>query len=277
MSSRHSIGKSKSLRYRIIDRAGTASQTVMMSAGLGGLAEFWRPQIDALAEKFRVITYDHRGTGENAETLPDLYSVSDMASDVLEILDDAGISGCHFVGHALAGLVGIELALKAPERLSSLIIVNGWAKADPHTKRCFDARLALLTSVGREAYIEAQPIFLYPAAYSSSHHQHIEDENRRAISNFQGVENLMKRVAALLSFDASQALGDIRTPTLVMAARDDVLVPSTCSELLAAGVPGAELSIVEEGGHAFSVVEPLQFNLVLLGFLRAIEPASRDG
>jgi aminoacrylate hydrolase len=277
MASRRSIAQFNRLRYRIVNRAGSATETLVMSAGLGGLATFWETQIDTLAEHFRVITYDHRGTGENAGPLPKRYTISDMVSDVVEILDDAGIDHCHFIGHALGGLVGLELALKASERLSSLVVVNGWAKANLHTRRCFAARVALLKAAGHEAYIEAQPIFLYPAAYSSRHHQRIEKGNRQAIAHFQGAENLLMRVDALLSFDVSQTLSGIRTPTLMMAARDDILVPYTCSELLASGIPNSELSMVAEGGHACSVTEPLRFNRILLCFLRSFEQASRHG
>lgn len=77
---------------------------VVVSAGLGGLAAFWRPQIAALeAAGFRVLAFDQRGTGANRETLPEPYSIARMADDVAEAMDAAAIARAHILGHALGG------------------------------------------------------------------------------------------------------------------------------------------------------------------------------
>ena len=111
---------------------------------------------------FRVITYDQAGTGRSGAALPQWYSNADMASDVPEILDATERASCQFVGHALGGLVGLGLALRAPGRLASITLVNGRAKADTHTLRCFEARLVLLEHAGVAAYVRAQPISSNP-------------------------------------------------------------------------------------------------------------------
>ena len=238
-----------------------------MSTGLGGFGAFWKPQIPALEERFRVIAYDHRGCGANAGPLPEPYSVAHMADDVVEILDAAGVKSCHFVGHALGGLVGLELALKAPDRLASLTLVNVWAKVSSHTLRCFEARLALLRHVGVEAYVKAQPIFLYSAAHAAANAQAVDREVEHAIAAFQGEETLLKRVSALAAFDVRGRLEEIAVPTLVAASRDDVLAPWTASRDLAEGLTAAELWMAEAGGHAFTAVDPEPFNDALLQFL----------
>jgi aminoacrylate hydrolase len=255
------------MRYDVLGRTDDAASTVLLSAGLGGLGHFWRPQVEALAAHHRVILYDQRGTGQNASALPDDYSIAHMADDVVTVLDDAGVASCHFAGHALGGLVGLELARRAPSRLASLVLVNAWARVDSHTRRCFDARMALLRHVGIEAYVRAQPIFLYPAAWLSAHEDIVRKEEAAGIAHFQGVENLMKRVSALLAFDATLHLGKIYTPALVAAARDDVLVPFTRSQQLADALPNATLWLTAEGGHAFTVTDPAPFNAAMLAFL----------
>jgi aminoacrylate hydrolase len=171
------------------------------------------------------------------------------------------------MGHALGGLIGMELALRAPSRVSSLILVNAWQTASSHTRRCFAARLALLERSGLEAYVQAQPIFLYPAAWLMRHEDRVAREVAHGIAHFQGVENLMRRIGALLAFDVSARLGEIGVPTLVAGTRDDVLVPYLCSEALASGIPGATLWLAAEGGHASTVTDPDGFNLALLRFL----------
>lgn len=263
------------LSYTVLGADHSDAGTVVLSAGLGGTAAFWKPQIEALAGQLRVIVYDHAGTGSNARPLVAGYRIGDMADDVLAILDDTGIARAAVLGHALGGLVGLELALKAPERVSGLVLVNAWAKADAHTGRCFAARRELLLKSGIEAYVAAQPIFLYPSWWLSRNAARVAEEEAHGIAHFQGTDTILKRIDALMSFDVSDRLGEIETPCLVMAARDDVLVPWLCSERLAAGLPNARLEVVAEGGHGFSVVDPVPFNEAVLDFLLSERVASR--
>jgi aminoacrylate hydrolase len=244
-----------------------AAETVLLSAGLGGGGAFWTPQIAALAERFRVVLYDHRGTGANAGPLPEGYTIGHMADDVVEILDALAIERCAFVGHALGGLVGLDLALRASGRLSKLVLVNAWAKADAHTLYCFAIRKDLLRHVGPAAYVRAQPLFLYPAPWLSQNQERLARDEAHGIAHFQGTDTLLKRIGALTAFDVTARLGDVPTPTLVAASRDDMLVPWTASSILANGIPGARLWVTPEGGHGYTVTEPDVFNAGLIAFL----------
>ena len=254
------------MHYEVHGQAHDNNGTVLLSSGLGGAGAFWQPQLGRLCERYRVVTYDQRGTGQSGGPLPDPYSVACMTDDVVEILDALRISRCHFVGHALGGLVGLDLALRRPARVGSLVLVNAWAEGNSHTMRCFDVRKDLLR-IGPEAYVRAQPLFLYPATWLSRNAPRLAREHEHAVAHFQGTETLLKRIAALLAFDVTDRLGKIGCPTLVAAARDDMLVPWTASETLAAGIPGARLSVVAEGGHGFTVTEADAFNAALCGFL----------
>src|SRR5471032_1399020 len=91
---------------------GPASgETVVLSSGLGGSASYWSSQIPALVNAgYRVIAYDQRGTGRSAVVLPADHYIEDMARDVKRILDTTRTEKCHFVGHALGGLIGLQLA-----------------------------------------------------------------------------------------------------------------------------------------------------------------------
>jgi aminoacrylate hydrolase len=255
------------MKYELHGRTDAAAETVLLSAGLGGAGAYWKPQLAALAEEFRVVLYDQRGTGANAGPLPDDYSIGAMADDVVEVMDAAGVARAHVVGHALGGLLALELALRHPDRVGRLVVVNGWMKADSHTRRCFAMRIALLHGAGAEAYVKAQPIFLYPAAWLSKNAERVAEEEAHGIAHFQGAENILKRIGALLAYDASARAGAIQAPVLVAASRDDVLVPYTASEALAAALPNATLWMVPEGGHGFTVTEPEPFNTVLCDFL----------
>lgn len=255
------------MHHDITGRSDPAAETIVLSAGLGGAGAFWQPQLAALNARFRVISYDQRGTGRNAEALPDNYSIGHMADDVIAMLESLGVSKCHFMGHALGGIVGLEIALRRPLLLSKLVLVNAWAKADSHTARCFAVRKHLLLNTGVEAYVQAQPIFLYPAAWLSQNAGRVAQEEKHGIAHFQGADTILKRIGVLLAFDVSKRLNEIKVPTLVAVSRDDVLVPWTASQILADGLPNAELWMVPEGGHGFTVTRPDVFNARMLSFL----------
>lgn len=242
---------------------------LLLSSGLGGSGGYWTPQIESLATARRVILYDHRGTARSDRALPDA-SVEAMADDMVTVLDGLGIARADVIGHAAGGIAGLAMALKAPERIGRLIVVNGWASPDPHFLRCFETRLALLRDSGVAAYVRAQPLFLYPAPWISAHLDRLDDESVHHIASFPGRETVERRIAALAAFDIADRLGAIHVPLLVVSAEDDMLVPFPAGARLAAGVKGAAFAAMARGGHACNVTEPDAFNDVVSGFLNQI-------
>ncbi|SEJ93467.1 aminoacrylate hydrolase [Sphingobium sp. AP50] len=242
---------------------------LILSSGLGGSASYWAPNIAALSQHFRVIAYDHRGTGRSDRALPDVVSVDDFADDILALMDALGIARAHIIGHAAGGVAGLALALKAPERLDRLVVVNGWAKADPHFLRCFEARLNLLRHSGVEAFLRAQPIFLYPAGWISTHTQELDAELPHQLASFPGAATMEKRIAALAVFDVTGKLRHLTKRVLVLATADDMLVPSVAGWGLSRELGGAPLVTMEWGGHACNVTDTKWFNHHVLDFLRS--------
>lgn len=259
------MGHAQGLYYETYGPEG--GDAVILSAGLGGSGEYWRPQVKALAERWRVILYDHRGTARSDRVLPPNHSVEQMADDAIAVLDGLGVASAHLVGHALGGHVGLALALKAPERLKYVVAVNAWSKLDPHTARCFDTRLSLLRDSGKDAFIKATPLFLYPAAWMAARPKRLAEEARHQAMAFPGADTTEARIAAVRAFDISERLGEITTPVLSLAAEDDLLSPYTAAKALADGLPNGTYAAMARGGHACNVTEPEAFNSILLAWL----------
>ena len=253
--------------HEIQGRADPTAPTVVLSSGLGGAAHYWAPQLAALTDHFRVITYDHQGTGRSPSVLPDTYTIADMAAELSSMLDELNVTRTHFIGHALGGLVGLQLALDQPALLDRMVLVNAWSKTDPHTLRCFAARKNLLLNTGVAAYVQAQPLFLYPAAWLASRQDWLAEQDAAGIAHFPSTDTVLRRIQAIETFDLSAEVAAIDRPTLIVATRDDVLVPCTCSIGLAEQLPQGRLALADQGGHACNIADPSWFNATVVGFL----------
>lgn len=240
---------------------------LILSSGLGGSANYWAPNIGALAEHFRVIAYDHRGTGRSDRALPGETSVEDMSTDVLALMDALGIEEASLIGHALGAMIGIETAVMTT-RIDKLVVVNGWRTLDPHTARCFDVRLNLLRDSGPEAFLHAQPLFLYPPAWISAHDAELAAEATQQLAHFPGAETVAKRIAAVRAYDPQLIDITATCAWLVIATRDDMLVPLASALDVAAPIEWADTHVFDWGGHACNVTDPGTFNRVVLDFLR---------
>ena len=223
------------------------AETLLLCAGLGGSATYWADNIASFADRYRVVTYDQRGTGRSPDTLPDPTSIDAMAEDAAEILDQLGVVRCRIVGHALGGLIGLALAARIPHRISHLVIVNGWLRADAHTVRCFDVRRDLLLHCGVAAWLRAQPLFLYPSSWMAEHAERLARDEAHALAQFAGADNILRRIDALLRFDGSALLADLACRTLLVMSNDDMLVPPRCSQDLQSAIAGAHLVRLDGG------------------------------
>ncbi len=189
-----------------------------------------------------------------------------MADDVLLLMDGLGLASASLVGHAAGGVIGLTLALSHPERIERLVVINGWSRAHPHTLTCFATRLALLRDSGVEAFVRAQPLFLYPSRWIDDEFDRLAAGVAQQIAHFQGAANVEARIAALAVFDIDARLAEIDAQVLLVAAEDDMLVPPQCSERLHSGLSAATL-IQMSGGHACNVTIPDDFNRILCEWL----------
>jgi len=237
-------------------------EVLILSPGMGGSAGYWTPNLAALSERYRVLLYDHRGTGRSDRSLPGEVSIRTMAEDVIGLMTELGIHNPHFLGHALGGLIGLELSVLGS--VMKLVIVNGWGELDPWFERCFEIRLELLHKSGPAAYVRAQPAFLYPADWISDNLAQLDAEAEHQLAHFPPIENVEKRVAAAKAFEIWL---DITGDILTITALDDMLVPPSRSQALAEQLPLATLVEMKWGGHACNVTDPDTFNHLVLDFL----------
>jgi aminoacrylate hydrolase len=251
---------------RIYFETQGSGQPVLLVPGLGGVGSYWNPNIPAFSQRHHVIVHDHRGTGQSSRS--DIrYSVDQMTDDLLRVMDHLTIEKAHLVGHSTGGAIGQTLAAKHADRLKSLVIYASWTKADPFFRRVFEARRALLTASGAAAYVRSTPVFLYPDWWVNENVGVLEEREKTVIPNFPPAEIVASRIDAIVDFDRTSDLPGIKTPTLVICAKDDILTPPYFTDELARLIPGAERVILERGGHCASETCTEAFNDAVLRFI----------
>jgi aminoacrylate hydrolase len=242
-------------------------EPVLLVPGLSGRGSFWAPQVADLARDFRVVVHDHRGTARSTHSRI-RYSVEQMADDVVKLMDGLGIDAAHLVGHSTGGAIGQVLALEHPRRLRSLVLSATWAGPDPYFQRLFESRKGVLLSQGVEAYLKASALVMSPPAWVSANDALLTEQHKAALAEAAPVEVTASRIDAILRHDRRARLGEIRVPTLVIVAQDDVITPRFYSEELASRVPGAKLMVLDAGGHAAPLLTTAAYNAAVGAFLR---------
>lgn len=235
---------------------------LLFVSGLGGVGSYWEPQIRAFADRFRVITFDHRGTGQSTKSRI-RYSLDQMAGDTIGLLDALGIESVYLVGHSTGGAIAQILCLEHRNRVRSAVMYATWTRADAFFRRCFEVRRELLKA-GPNAYIRGSAIFLQPSWL-------IRDSGDQQDNSVYGdsfdTDIVDSRIEALLHFDRTDELPNIDVPVLVLGVKNDHLTPAYYSEELAQAIPGSELVIMDDGAHVASQLRSQEFNEVISRFI----------
>jgi len=239
---------------------------LLLVPGLGGGGAWWRHQVEAFSPHFRVIIHDHRGAGQSTHSLIE-YSVDQMASDVIKLMDGLGLEAAHYAGHSTGGAIGQTLAQDHPDRLLSLVLSATWPGPDAYFRRSFEMRKEILETLGIESYTRASMLMLMPPWWIAENDAAVEEQARTRSATDSPVAVIVSRIEAIMAFDRRARLGEISLPTMVVCARDDRVTPIHQSDELARAIPGAEYVVLERGGHFSPVILPDQFNRPVLEFL----------
>lgn len=243
---------------------------LVFSSGLNGVGRYWKPQVALFSRQFRVITYDHRGTGQS-DRIQRAFSVDQMAEELVGLMDALKIPQAHIVGMSTGGAIGQTIAIEHPERVMKLALCSTWTHCDPWFRRLFQARRDLYLQAGPELHAQFHPLFLYSPDYVNAHDAEIEEERKNAPTKSSPVEVSVGRIDALMKFDRRVGLSKIKAETLVLGSEGDFITPSYFSQALAQAIPGAKLKVYKGGGHSFTTTRAQEFNRDLMAFLQGAE------
>jgi pimeloyl-ACP methyl ester carboxylesterase len=247
---------------------------LVMGLGVGGDA--WQPLLP-LFDGYRTLTFDNAGVGrtrdrETGATPGPPYTTEGFADDLGGLLHALDLGPAHVVGVSMGGAIAMHLAARAPALVETLTLCATWPKADGLLRQVFSFRETLLEGLGPDALLRYVSLFAWgPPSW---------DEGGAAVAATEGLvgsgapawddderRRYLGHLRASVEHDATPVLGSIEAPTLVLVGDGDILTPVRFARALAAAIPGAELEIAPDRGHAFPFEAPEEFARRVRAFL----------
>lgn len=231
--------------------------TIILLHGLGGTKEHWNANFAVLASKYHVYALDQLGHGHSDKPLID-YTIATHVDFLQGFMQSRNIAKATLVGNSMGGWVAVDFAVKHPEMVDKLVLVDaaGLARKYP---------IDLLNPSSIEGFRHLIDSVFYDKKI-------VTDEDARQAFALRLRNNdgyMMERFLAGLArpqFEDAN-LKTIRAPTLVVWGRNDELVPVDDARKFGSGIPGARVVVIDKCGHVPQIEKPEEFNRALLEFL----------
>jgi len=209
-------------------------------AGLDGTGELFYKQAPALACSYRVVTFRLREQGR--------FTYEDLTEDVAAVIKKAGESRATVVGESFGGTIAMQLAIRFPEMVERLVVVNSFPRFRPRWKIKIAAAFAPIVPPQFTWLLRrgANLLGLMQDGVSA-------EDRRRFFQAVRGVkhEGYARRLRLIAELDIENRLSEIRAPALFIAGAKDYLVKSVReARLMAARSPVADVKIIDGAGHA---------------------------
>ena len=228
---------------RLYYEVSSAGEPLLLIAGRGSDHHLWN-LVRGDLQRYQVIVYDQRGTGQSDKPEQPAYSTRGFAQDAVAVLDHLGLTRAHVYGVSMGGMVSQWMGIDYPDRIGALVL----ACTSPGRAH----------SVSRSAEIEALIARSDPEVVDKFF-AHKWVLPRFSQSMRESAKYPMPEYAERLHAQASEQhnswdlLLSIKAPTLIIHGSDDQVAPVANAHLLAERIPGAELYLVRGGRHMFFI------------------------
>jgi pimeloyl-ACP methyl ester carboxylesterase len=233
-----------------VERRGDG-EPLLLIQGMGANGAHWgEPLLRELERDFELVLYDHRGIGRSGPLSGDV-TTADLAADALALLDALGIERAHVLGFSLGGMVAQELALTAPQRVATLVLVGttaGGTQSKPTSGDVVQALTAAVLSGDRERVLRTGFGLVVSADYAADAANYATFA-AAAREHPASIQILMEQQAAVVAHDAYGRLRGLAPPTLVIHGTEDQILSPINGDLLASLIPGARLELLDGAGH----------------------------
>ena len=240
-----------------------SGKVLLMLHGLGSTKKDWDAQVLFFSKNFRVIAVDLRGHG-NSTKPQDAYGVPLMTEDIKCFLDALGIKKATLIGFSMGGAVAFDFAVKHPEYLDNLVIVNSGPDFNDMGQigeDLLNGRTKFLETKGLNALAKEISYNMFPEASQVDLRNEFEERCKQNDYNAY-----YKSFTTLMNWGLGKKLKEIKTRTLVVASDMDY-TPVSFKEEYVSRLPNATLVVIKNSRHGAVIDQPEAFNNVLLNFL----------
>lgn len=248
--------------------AGPAQATpLVLSNSLATDARMWEKILPELTETFRVITYDNRGHGASTCEAASI-SLSDLAADLMAVMDAAQTPQALVVGVSLGGMTGMNLALNHPQRLLGLMACNCRARINAEGIAGWDQRLAMFRQQGIEPLVGAtlERWFANDVRQRETALMARMSEIVRS-TTLPGYESCVSAIKGMAMHDQ---LHRIQLPVFYLAGAQDGGAPASEMLAMAQEVKGSRCEVLDPCGHISPMERAADFVRLLKGFAQTL-------
>jgi pimeloyl-ACP methyl ester carboxylesterase len=225
---------------------GRGAPVILLHGGLAN-ANYWGKLVPALSPRYRVIVMDSRGHGRSSrDDKP--YGYDLMASDVLALMDYLKIGKAALVGWSDGAIIGLDIAMRHPERLSKLFAFA--ANSDPSAVKD----------------VEHDPVFSSFIARARTEYEKLSPTPKEYDAFLKQITKMWESEPHWTAAD----LGAIKAPTWIVDADHDEAIKRDNTLFMADAIPGSGLLIQPEVSHFSFLQDPQQFNADVLHFLEHV-------
>lgn len=239
--------------------------------------EVWKPSQMPLAQSLNLILHDPRGCGRSVAT-QDVYTIEQMADDVVALMDHLQVPSAHLLGHSMGGRIALCLAQNFPGRVKSLIMAaSGSGPAARTGADCIPGlphRLVVdLVQMGFEKYVYheiCESDTFFTKEYRDQHGDKVEEFFKLAWATHAKLPEFVQLCIARHNWEGTHRLGDVKVPTLVAIGEKDTVGSNHVgqSEVLRQRIPGAEMKVLKGQSHGFFWQAPEETNRMILDWVR---------
>jgi pimeloyl-ACP methyl ester carboxylesterase len=249
--------------------AGEGERAILLVMGLGGRAADWGRQfVSELGRRFRVLSFDNRGTGASSKPRV-TWSMRDMAEDSVRVLDAAGVQKAHVIGVSMGGVIAQLLALTHPDRVDHLVLMStypGGQKMEPPAPEAREV-FVFPTGVPRDEIVRDRMQRITAPGFAAAHPAVIEELVELAIAQPTPTRTFGAQLQAILDAPLAERIGEIRSPTLIVHGDCDPLIPIGNGRAIHERMPQARFQLLPGCGHLAMWEMPDELVRVVLDFL----------
>ncbi len=246
---------------------GDGEETIVLINGLADDVETWFAQLDDfLAAGYRVLRIDNRGIGASAKPAGP-YSSRMLADDAKALVDLLGVADFHLMGVSMGGMIAQEYALAYPADLRTATFGCTYAAPGPFCSRMFAMWADMAPVLGVPFVMRDVTLWAFTLPFFEARGGDLAEFETAMRYMDQPVHAYLAQLAVIQNHDTTDRLGQISTPSLVLAGEQDILIPVALSRRIHDGIPGSEWSTTK-GGHACLWEHPAEFNKTYLDFVR---------